>query len=140
MLKIMNIPSDLVILETIYEKYYDDYVSYQRGDETRSSKIYVPIVCGDIASQLKVDNDIIFGRLYYHLENKYGYRRDDESKVHFFALRFSDKEIHCINFPLMASVLASMQEEHAKFSIATTVSIVALAVSIISVSISIWLK
>ena len=136
----MKVPSDLEILECIYKKYYEEYRSFQREDKTRSSKIYVPINCKEIAQQLNTDNDIIFGRLYYHLENLYGYKQDDGTSVHFFANAIKENEIHCINFPLMASVLAGMQEEHKKFTIATGVSIIALVVSIISVVIAIWPK
>ena len=69
----MKVPTDLAILEEIYKEYYSVYASFQKGGGDRESKIYVPIVCGDIAKKLNVDSDIVFGRLYYHLEKKYGY-------------------------------------------------------------------
>jgi len=69
----MNIlPTDLKILNTIYEHYYDTFISFSKSDSGRSSKIFIPIDIKLIAKKLGVDVDIIFGRLYYHLEQKYG--------------------------------------------------------------------
>ena len=64
----------------------------------------------EIAKILNVDADIVFGRLYYHLNEKFSYKHDDGSKVEFFALHVGD-ESHCINFPYLASVLADLQEK-----------------------------
>lgn len=69
-----RVPTDLEILNVIYEQYYDEFSSYDKNSPTRSSKIYVPIDIGAIARRLH-DGDIVFGRLYYHLEKKYGYQR-----------------------------------------------------------------
>lgn len=133
----MKVPTDLAILEEIFKEYYSAYASFQKGSGDRESKIYVPIVCGDIAKKLNVDSDIVFGRLYYHLEKKYGYKQRDGANVHFFALRVGENDVHCVNFPLMASVLAGLQHERDKFKLTTALSFVALAVSVISILISI---
>lgn len=132
----MKVPTDLAILEEIYKDYYSSYSSFQKGGSDRESKIYVPIVCGDIARKLNVDADIVFGRLYYHLEQKYGYKQSDGVNVHFFALRIGENDVHCVNFPLMASVLAGLQHERDKYKMTTALSVVALAVSVISILIS----
>ncbi|MDH4610800.1 hypothetical protein [Pseudomonas sp. BN102] len=82
-----------------------------------------------IANELDTDGDIIFGRLYYHMEQKYGYRRDDGSRVAFFLLQ-AGNDHKCVNFPLLASVLAGMQEEDSKFKVSTWLSTVAIVVAV----------
>lgn len=83
----MNIlPTDLQILNTIYNQYYDKFKSFSKNDSDRSAKNFIPVDIKLIAQKFGVDVDIIFGRLYYHLEQKYGYSRPDGSKVAFFAL------------------------------------------------------
>ena len=36
-----------------------------------------------IAGELDVDPDIVFGRLYYHLEKRYGYEVAENVRLHF---------------------------------------------------------
>lgn len=127
----MKLPSDLKILETIYETYHKDYAAFYKDEKTRESKIYVPINCKEIAQTLKTDHDIIFGRLYYHLEKLYGYKHDDGVKVPFFALKVGNDK-NCINFPLMASVLAGLQQQHSQFIWATVISLFSFIVSCIA--------
>lgn len=132
-----NLPTDLEILNVIYNDYYEEFSNYMKEkNNTRSVKIYVPINIDKIAEKLNVDGDIIFGRLYYHLEKKYGYRNEDESNVHFFA-RVLDGDIHCINFPLMASILADLRDNKKRYYTAITIAVGSLIVSLISVAISI---
>ncbi len=134
----MNIPTDLKILKAIYSDYYADFCEYNSKAAPRETKIYVPIDCKKIAESLSVDVDIIFGRLYYHLEYKYGYKRDDGSSVHLFVRKIGS-DFDCINFPLMSSVLANLLMEKRKFWTATTISVLSLLVSLISISISFFM-
>ena len=60
------LPTDLQILDAIYEKYYETFTAYLRIAPDRTAKIYVPVDIACIARQLGVDPDIVFGRLYYH--------------------------------------------------------------------------
>ncbi len=64
----MKIPTDFEILKMIYQDYYGDFSNYSKSNPSRSCKNYVPIDIRKIANKLNVDGDIIFGRLYYHLE------------------------------------------------------------------------
>jgi hypothetical protein len=84
--KTPHIPTDLEILDAIYERYYQTFASFIKGESDRSVKIYVPIDLKAIAAALNVDGDLVFGRPYYHLESKYGYIKDDRSHVYFFCL------------------------------------------------------
>ena len=132
----MSIPTDLEILNTVYRLYYSSYISFESGDEGRGSKVYVPVDCRKIANELRVDADIVFGRLYYHLDKKYGYKREDGSSVHLFAIKVG-KDANCVNFPLMSSVLAGLRQERGRFWIGTVIAILALIVSSVSLTVSI---
>jgi hypothetical protein len=130
-------PTDLELLNTIYERYYTEFTKYSEEERIRQSKIMVPVDCAEIANRLGVDGDIVFGRLYYHLEKKYGYTQDDGSKVRFFALA-AGKDRHCVNFPYLASVLATLRQEKQKFTITTWISVGAAVISVVSLCVSFY--
>jgi len=92
-----HLPTDLQLLDTIYRKYYDIFASYNEKSPNRSSKIYVPISIDEIARQFGLDGDIIFGRLYYHLDQKYAYKQEDNGTVHLFTPVVGGDR-HCVNF------------------------------------------
>ena len=77
------LPTDLEILELIYRSYYN---TFSNDNKKRITKNFVPLDILRLARTLKVDSDIIFSRLYYHLEKNHSYSNDDGSKVHFFLL------------------------------------------------------
>lgn len=131
-----KIPTDLEILNTIYRLYYSDFVAFDDDDNderTRDSKVYVPIDCVRIANELKVDRDIVFGRLYSHLNNLYSY---EQGNIKLFT-SVNGENLRCIHFPLMSSVLASLRQERGKFLISTWIAILALIISSISLAFSI---
>lgn len=127
----MKIPSDRKILEYIYAAYYKEYSSYSKGDPSRATKIYMPIDISKVAGHFHIDNDIIFGRLYYHLEKKYGYTDHKNREVHFFTNEI-EGERHCINFPLSASVLAGLQEDNKRFWTTTAISLYAALATLLA--------
>ena len=103
------LPSDLDILNAIYERHYDCFASYSDASPNRATKIYVPIDIIEIAKTLNVDPDIVFGRLYYHLDKKHRYKRENGAFVHLFA-REVGGDRNCVNFPYLASLLAEMRD------------------------------
>lgn len=128
----MKIPTDLKVLSTIYKLYYEEFKNHSREPDIengRQTKIYVPIDCKAVAKELDVDGDIVFGRLYYHLEQKHGYTRSDGSNVVFFSLMVG-ADRHCINFPLMVSVLAGLQEGSSQFQRSTWISAIAVVIAL----------
>ena len=46
-----SVPTDRRLLREIYERYYQQFVSFKRGDGTRNAKVYVPI---DIAVRFRL--------------------------------------------------------------------------------------
>ncbi len=130
-------PTDLQMLNAIYDRYYDEFASFSDENKTRSTKNYVPIDVGEIGKELDVDSDIIFGRLFYHFDRKYGYKKDDGAWVHFFAIRIAGDR-HCIHYPYLGSVVADLRDENKKFRIATSMATVSLVISVTSFVISMW--
>jgi len=74
-------PTDLELLEFIYERYYAAFTDHSNASPARSTKNYVPIDIRPVADHFRLDPDIIFGRLYYHLDPKYRFVQPDGSKV-----------------------------------------------------------
>lgn len=131
-----NIPTDLEILNIIYEKYYDTFVSFSEENKTRSSKVWIPLDVVSLANEFNVDEDVIFGRLYFHLENKYGYKHEDGTKVSLFT-KIEKNNAWCINFPYLSSILADLRNEDKKYQRAIVFSIISATISIISLILSI---
>ena len=131
-----RLPTDLKILDAIYERYYDVFSNYETDPSSRNSKTFVPIDIAAIAKGLRVDPDIIFGRLYYHFESKYGYEQPNGARVYFFAQNLGS-EHHCVHFPYVGSVLASLREEDRKFHVSTLIAGAAVLISFIALGITV---
>ncbi|PHS33622.1 MAG: hypothetical protein COA82_08185 [Alkaliphilus sp.] len=128
-----KLPTNREILRQIYDQYYKSFGEFKKNQELvpRATKIYVPIDVVKIAKRLNVDPDIVFGRLYYHLDKKYAYERLDGSKVHLFALK-AGADHHVVNFPLLSAVLSDLEEAKNRYTRVTAISVLALFVSAIS--------
>lgn len=117
--------------------YSAEYRSFQHGKtDQRLSKVYVPIDIDKIARKLGTEGDIIFGRLYHHLNKKYGYTTPQGPYAFMFTRELGDgtnKEVNCIHFPLMASVLAELQDQQIKYSWTIWLSIIAIIISTIAI-------
>jgi len=122
-------PTDRELLKKIYDRYYAEFIAYDEENKNRSSKNYVPIDCEKIAKELKIDMDIVFGRLYYHLNKKYGYTQEDGGKVHLFAMRVGG-DIHVVHYPLLSAVLAELEQSSYRFILPIIISAIALIFSI----------
>ena len=127
-----NNVTDRVILKEIYDAYYRDFSSFDIENPPRESKIYVPIDCHVIAKKLNIDADIVFGRLYYHLDKKHGYIQADGKHVHLFAHSIG-KDKHAVHFPLLSAVLAEHDQSFYRFIIPLLISTLALVVSIFAI-------
>ena len=92
-----SLPTDYQILKLNYEKYFDDFANYSKGE--RASKVYIPIDIVMIATDLKVDPDIILGRLYYSMDRKHRYQSEGNSSTHLFTPGVGTDK-NAVNFPL----------------------------------------
>jgi len=129
-----KLPTDLEILNEIYERYHDSFRAYAKEEPDRIARIRVPIDIYEIAEACGVDEDLIFGRLYYHFNKKYSYKDENGEAITFFAsIKFEGMSV---NFPLVASVLADLQIEQRKYQIATGMSIAAMAVSVVALTLA----
>lgn len=135
MCKINDIPSDFALMKEIYVRHYKEFKDFSKKEPSRETKIYVPINIESIAKRFNTDGNIIFGRLYYHLEKKYGYTNDDGSLVPFFSIKVG-KDKHAINFPLLASIVSGLREERSAQAITRIVSISAIIISILTLSLN----
>ena len=127
-----RVPTDLKILKCIFDRYYAEFSSFEKSNPSRESKVYVCIDIREIAISLKTDPDIVFGRLYYYMEDKYRLVKPNGSEVNFF--RFvqgvGSKERHQVQFPMLVSVLASLQESNARYFWPLLISVISLIFSL----------
>jgi hypothetical protein len=131
----VNVPTDYAI----YSHYYEQFAAFSIETPDRAAKIYVPIDIQLIAKRLGVDVDLVFGRLYYHLEKKFGYKQADGTNVYFFALAIGTDR-HCINFPLLGAVLAGLKQERNRNLWAVGLGTTSLLVSVVSLVVSVMIK
>lgn len=123
------LPTDRRILECIYQMYQDSYPGKEVGEARGKNDPYLPINVTDVAARLGCLPELLFGRLYYHLDAKYRYDQDGGANVHLFSLQVGS-ERHCVNFPYLAAVLAEKNEEHSRQLWSLWLSIAALVLSV----------
>jgi hypothetical protein len=95
----------------------------------------VPIDIVAVAERFAIDADIIFGRLYYHLDPKYR-SPSDERKVFFTPVAGDDG--NCVNFPLLEAVLAGLWQQRRRDLFPVVTAVFSLAIALASLFIS-WL-
>jgi len=130
------IPTDETLLATIYKRYLKTFSDWSEDNKTRVAKIWVPIDIDELGRKYRCDPDLIFGRLYYHMNEKYGSRTGDGQDVNFFNMRLANDR-HVVNFPLLTSVLADLQDNRRRFIISTRVAALSLVISAISIGIAV---
>jgi hypothetical protein len=125
-----DIPTDLEILEDIYYRYHDEFRTYAKKEPDRIARIRVPIEVEEVAEACGVEEDMIFGRIFYHFNKKYSYKNNKGEVTTFFT---TEKfEGLSVNFPLVASVLADKYAEQKQHETLLFVSGTAIALSLIS--------
>lgn len=132
-----SLKTDYDVLKCIYETYYSEYAAFQKGDRSRAAKMYVPIDLDLIAAKLDMEGDLLFSRLYSFLNDRYGV--NSEMKSPLFSLRVQD-DIHCVHFPLLASILADLKYKLRQANWTRWLSVAAILISGISLIVSIIRK
>lgn len=133
-----RIPTDEALLAEIYRRHLKAFSDFSDNNKTRSTKVWMPIDLDVLARRFACDPDLIFGRLYYHFNQKYGSSTGDDTSVSFFSIRVG-QDRHVVNFPLLASVLADLQDDRKRFVISTRMAALSLVVSSISVMLAVLL-
>lgn len=127
--------TDRLLLKAIYEEYYSEFCTFDEENKTRSSKNHIVIDCKKISEELQIDYDIVFGRLYYHLEKKYGYKKGEISTPLFSTGAGTHRLV--VNFPLLSAILAELEQSHVRFTLPLWLSIVAITISALALFIQI---
>ena len=130
------IPTDETLLAIIYKEHLKAFSDWSEENKTRVAKIWVPIDIDGLGKKFRCDPDLIFGRLYYHMNEKYGSSTGDGQDVNFFNMRLANDR-HVVNFPLLTSVLADLQDNRKKFIISTRLAALSLVISAISIGIAV---
>jgi len=128
----MSLPTDREILRCNFEMYAPAYPGKEPGEARGKNDPYMPINVHEVAAHLNCSPEMLFGRLYYHLDAKYRYTQDNDAKVHLFSLKIGS-EMHCVNFPYLAAALAERDEEHKRQLWSLGISIAALVLSVASI-------
>lgn len=69
-----KLPSDLKILQCIYDLYRRDSMGPLPWEDSARAPIYVRVDSTHVARSLNADPGIMFGRLYYYLDYKHRYQ------------------------------------------------------------------
>jgi hypothetical protein len=132
-------PTDFELLKAIYARYRDEFPSYvQAAEGSRVAKILVPIDLHRIATDLGVDVDSVFGRLYFHLQPKYGQDAGESGKPRkVFFTPVAGQDLNCVNFPLLEAVLASLWQQQRRDQLAIATAVVSFAIALGALIVSI---
>lgn len=130
-------PTDLKLLEYVFKEYYGDFSSFNEENPSRQFKNHVPIDIEKIAKHFDVDGDIVFGRFYFHLQEKLRIRRHDGVEVPFFLKHKAagEKTVHEVHFPMLASAVASLRESRDQYLWTMRLAVGSLIISAIAVCI-----
>ncbi len=131
-------PTDFELLRAIYERHDDDF---EANSATRETRVYQPIDIPALAKSLDANEDMIFGRLYHDLDQRYGERPEPGRARKAFFTPLVGSEPNCVNWPLVVGVLARLWEERRRnfltlgLAVASSViSVAALVVSIVALT------
>lgn len=92
---------------------------------------YVPVDLWAVAAKLNTKPELLFGRLYYHLDTKHRYKQSSGAWVGLFLLNIENKG-HSVHFPYLSAILAGHDQEYRKQFWTVAFSILALVLSMMS--------
>ncbi|OZG71919.1 hypothetical protein BTA51_18100 [Hahella sp. CCB-MM4] len=133
-------PTDLQILDLIFEHHLPDYLRAPHNDPVRQHKSYVPVDLEYVANFLGIDLTLLTSRLLDHLDKKYRYQVEKDSYVFLFSSAFgrgARQDQYVVNFPYLSSIIAGMRDDSRKYRIATSMAGVSLVISVTSFLISV---
>jgi len=124
-----QIPLDKDVLRCIYDTYESEYPGPLKNGSRGENDPYLPIDIEFISKKLHCKKELIFGRLYFHLDKKYRYANGERTSVPFFVSGSNQRFL--VNFPYLTSLLAGLEDEGRRILFPITISIFALIFSII---------
>lgn len=125
--------TDLQLLETIQSEYADAYLERikNKPDNPNNSMVYLAIDLDKIAKKLGLPNgELVFQRLYRHLEKKYGYKNPDGTQCAFFT-PVAGQEKNCVSFAQLCAIVASLKVEQKDLRITRWIAIAGLCTAIV---------
>ena len=128
-----RLPTDRQVLKCIFRMYQAQYPGLSDPGGRGANDPYLSIDLRAVAKRLRCQPELVFGRLYYHLDAKYRYKQDNGAHVKLFDLNHQHRG-HAVHFPYLASILAGMEQEHRRTLWSLALSIAALIVSAISLT------
>lgn len=128
----MKISTDREILESLFSTYASAFEAAQSAPDQDGKRIYVPIDVKHVARLIDNDPQVLFGRLYYHLDSKYRYEQSGGALVHFFALNVGGAR-NCINYPYLCALTADFRERHRENAKTFRLSVAALIISLAAI-------
>lgn len=127
-----DIVTDREILRCIYDMYQQQYPGPELPGGKRKNDPYLPISVREVAAKLGTSPEMLFGRLYYHLDAKYRYKDSEGAETHLFAMKVGE-QMHCVHFPYLSATLAEHEAKHRQFWWTLWISIAALILSAASI-------
>jgi hypothetical protein len=134
-----SLHTDLEILQCIFDMYRPAYPGEMGPEGKHVNDPFVPVVVADIASRLNANANLIFGRLYFHLNKKHGYAQANGGIVYLFTPKVGEKG-HCVHFPLLTAVLAGERQEANKHKWTRIIAVAAVAISIVGLMVQVVLR
>lgn len=97
----------------------------------------LPIDIPAIATELRVDVNSIFGRLYYHLDPLYGQEKDEKGRRKAFFMAMPGDDPDRVNFPLLEAVYAGLWQQRRRDLWTFWVAVISAGIAIGSLMVSI---
>ena len=132
-----KLSTDREVLKCIYEMYESSYPGVKRDSSGGENDPYLAIDVPAVAEKLQCKPELLFGRLYYHLDFKHRYKQENGALVYLFYLKLGDKR-HAVHFPYLAAILAGHDQEHRKQLWSLGISVVALVLSVASLAVNLF--
>jgi hypothetical protein len=123
-LHIAKLHTDREILRCVYDLYLPDYPA--TGDP------FVQVDLNVIASRLGASPQLLFGRLHYDMGTRLRHRSPTDPNLTLaavFEVAAGNKR-HVVNFPYMAAVLASLEEQRRRDLWTTGLAVLAIVVAV----------
>ena len=133
-----RLPTDREVLKCIFEMYESDYPGEKVGAKGVNDP-FVPVDLMAVAARLDTKPELLFGRLYYHLDAKHRYKQDNGAEVNLFLLNVENKG-HSVHFPYLSAILAGHDQEYRKHFWSIAFSVLALVLSFVSLVTNLWTK